>query len=354
MAIIDADTHVDEWEETWKYMTGAEAKYRPVTVMPVEEMAPGVTAPGYNRYWLIDGGLKVRRIRDDVRTGTRVEARELHDVGARVQHMDELGVGVHVLYPTLFLTYLTSDPAGQAALCKSYNRWLADKCAEGGGRLRWVALLPLLDIDASIAEMRWAKEQGACGVFKLATENGRRVVDPYYFPVYEEAGDLGLPLCIHTGSGDPGRTNLNLATSDSLPSNVLEAFYGVVFYGLPDKFPKLRFGFIEAGASWIPFVLDRLHARRERMAWAYKLEMKEDLFRENRLFVTCQTVEDLPYLLRFGTEDNLMLGTDYTHADASAEIASLNILQQWGDEGKVSKQVVRKILEDNPAAFYGL
>jgi len=352
MRIVDADTHVDECDDTWRYMAASEARYKPITVTPMEEMAPGRAAPGYTRYWLIDGQLHLRRIRDDRRTGTTEVTRELKDVDARVRHMDELGVDLQVIYPTLFLHYLTGTPEIQVALCKSYNRWLAEKCAQSGGRLRWVALLPFLDIDAAVDELRWANERGAAGFFKLATDLGKRVTDPYFFPVYEEANDLGLPMCIHTGSGDPGPASL--APSEGIPVNIPEAFYSVVFHGLADKFTRLRFGFIEAGASWIPYVLDRLTARRERMAWAYTLELKDDLFRQNRLFVTCQTVEDLPYLLRFGTEDNLMLGTDYSHADASAEIQSFEILQRWGDEGKTSKNAVRKILEDNPRAFYRL
>ena len=46
MAVIDADTHVDECEDTWTYMDESEAKYRPITVVPTEAMAPGMTAPG--------------------------------------------------------------------------------------------------------------------------------------------------------------------------------------------------------------------------------------------------------------------------------------------------------------------
>lgn len=351
MRIVDADTHVDESEETWRYLATTEAKYKPVTVMPMEEMG-GRTAPGYNRYWLIDGQLHVRRIRDDVRTGTVEATRELKDVDARVRHMDELGVDTHVIYPTLFLHYLTSNPDAQIALCKSYNRWLAEKCEQSDGRLRFLPVLPFLDIDAAVDELRWASERGAAGFFKLSSDLGKRVTDPYFFPVYEEANDLGLPMCIHTGSGDA--VPASLAPAEGIPVNIPEAFYSIVFHGLAAKFTKLRFGFIEAGASWIPYVLDRLRARHERMAWAYTFDLKDDLFRQNRLFVTCQTVEDLPYLLRFGTEDNLMLGTDYTHADASAEIQSMEILQRWGDEGKVSKDVVRKILDDNPRAFYRL
>jgi predicted TIM-barrel fold metal-dependent hydrolase len=167
---------------------------------------------------------------------------------------------------------------------------------------------------------------------------------------------MNFPICIHTGSGEP---TLNGAAFEGLgATNMLEAFYSVVFTGLPKQFPRLRFGFIEAGSSWIPFVLDKLQARRERMAWAYAKfnysNEQESLFRENRLFVTCQTLEDVPYILRFGTEDHLLLGTDYSHADQSADIESITTLRQWGEEGRISPRTVTKILEDNPREFYGL
>jgi len=51
------------------------------------------------------------------------------------------------------------------------------------------------------------------------------------------------------------------------------------------------------------------------------------------------------------TSDNLVIGTDYGHADNAAEIEALRKLRH---EGKVSGRVIDKILDDNPRAFYGL
>jgi predicted TIM-barrel fold metal-dependent hydrolase len=363
MAVIDADTHVDECEATWSYMTAAEARYKPVTVVPQEEMAEGAVRPGYSRNWLIDGHLNVRRIRDDVRTGTTREARELHDVQARLDRMDELGVDIHVMYPTVFLHYITANPAIQSALCKSYNRWLADRSAESGGRLRWVAVLPTLDVGAAVEELQWASGSGACGVFKVATEYGRKITDPYFYPLYEAAEALNLPICVHTGGWDSpvgigGGGGGDGDTQVVGAANVLNAFGAIVISGLAQRFSSLRFGFIEAGASWIPYVLDRLYARRERMAWAFSDikygNEKETLFQENRLYVTCQTMEDVAYLLKFGTENHLMIGTDFSHADQSADIDSMGTVKGWGTDGTLTREAAQKILEDNPAAFYRL
>jgi hypothetical protein len=49
-----------------------------------------------------------------------------------------------------------------------------------------------------------------------------------------------------------------------------------------------------------------------------------------------------------------MIGTDYSHADQSAEMGALDIIEQRGEKGEIPAAVARKILDDNPRRFYGL
>jgi predicted TIM-barrel fold metal-dependent hydrolase len=63
------------------------------------------------------------------------------------------------------------------------------------------AILPLRDIEASLTEMRWAKEQGAVGIFFRGMEGNLTLDNPYFSPVYGLAEELDLTVCIHTGSG---------------------------------------------------------------------------------------------------------------------------------------------------------
>ena len=65
-----------------------------------------------------------------------------------------LEIDVQVLYPSLFLRPLTRKPEVELALCRSYNRWLADVWSQGKGRLRWAAVLPLMSMDAALEERR--------------------------------------------------------------------------------------------------------------------------------------------------------------------------------------------------------
>src|SRR5215813_13758528 len=131
------------------------------------------------------------------------------------------------------------------------------------------------------------------------------------------------------------------------------AFSALVEHGVPDMFPKLKVGFIETGASWIPYLYADLVAKKLRRTFL-PIDFKEDLFRRNRIYVACQTNDDLAYILKYGTEDSLMIGTDYSHADQSAEIQALDVIEQRGKKEEIPASVARKILDDNPRRFYGL
>ncbi len=354
MPVIDADTHVDESESTWAKLEGTPyAKYIPVTVtLPPEEARRAGLNPTNSRRWVVEGRLQNRAIRDEVNHPLRVR-RELEDVQGRLAHMDEMGVDVQVIFPTFFIRYNTNSAEAEWALTTTYNRWLAEKCAPTNGRLQWAAVLPLLQPDKAVEELRWAKEHGACGIFKRGFDLDRKVTDPHFFPIYEEANALELPLCIHTGHPLPGHE-----WDRGFP--VMYSFGELVSSGVPKKFPKLRFGFIESGASWIPYVMSQLGAkkraalrgRQSRLPHLFKLE--PGLFRENRAFITIDPIDDIESLLKFGTEDHLMIGTDYSHTDISANLSGLNEVHNWVDESRISNDQAHKILESNSQAFYGL
>ena len=92
-----------------------------------------------------------------------------YDAAERVKAMDEMGVDMQVLYPSL-LSKAVNSPESELAIAKSYNRWLADRCAQSGGRMRWVICPPLQSMDAAIQELRWGKDHGAVGVLKKGDE----------------------------------------------------------------------------------------------------------------------------------------------------------------------------------------
>ena len=297
--------------------------------------------------WLIDE--KIFRRGVNVNADIPAGVREMRDIEARLRHMDALEIDVQVLYPSLFLRALTARPEVEAALCRSYNRWVSELCGGTNGRLRWVAAAPLLSMEAALAETRLAKDRGACALFMRGIMCEKILSDPYFYPFYEEARNLDLAICVHASSG--GFQWANLFEHESgfakFKLAVLSAFHAIVYDEIPARFPQLRFGFIEVRAQWLPYVYHDLAKRFEKTG----KPLGKDWMRENRLYVACQTDDDLPYVLKYSGEDNIVIGSDYGHADTSSEIEALRNLQK---KGELKPDVIDKILHTNPKALYNL
>jgi hypothetical protein len=75
---------------------------------------------------------------------------------------------------------------------------------------------------------------------------------------------------------------------------------------IPDMFPKLRFGFIEASISWIPLLIHKLR-RDNTKRWKAAWKSPADFFDDCRFFVACEADEDIPYLIKYTGEGHLPL-----------------------------------------------
>ena len=350
MTVIDADCHVIECEQTWSLADESEARFAPF----------GVTSAEGKRYVAIDGRLRPATAgQDDDSRGPKLQLsglaqisqanRNMQDIPARLRHMDELGVDIQVLYPTIYLGQLTTRPQVEAAMSRSYNRWLANIWRQSDGRLRWAMVPPLLDMDESLEQLRWSRDNGACGIFLRGFEGDRLLADSYFFPLYEEAERLDVPICVHAGCANPSFRGLVAREPFSgakLP--VISACHSVLFHELPDKFPRLRWAFIEASSDWIPWVINDIRRRRQREGMP---PLSENPLRDNRIYVTCQTNDDIPLAISYGGEDSLIIGTDYGHAGTTGDLRALADLEE---NTGLPPATVRKILEDNPKRLYAL
>ncbi len=92
----------------------------------------------------------------------------------------------------------------------------------------------------------------------------------------------------------------------------------------PKRFPNLKFGFIEVRAQWIPYMAVEIARRFDRA----DNSVARNLIRDNHVYVTCQTDDDLPQVLKYSGEDNIVIGSDYGHNDTSAEIEALRTIKK--------------------------
>lgn len=348
MGSIDADAHVIESELTWEFVAEAEKAFSPKVVS--QTWGAGDTDPDGRRaseYWLMDNRLHAKD--RNIGTDTTVESREMRDVQARLAHMDELGIDVQVLYPTVFLRPAVRTREAELALIKAYNRWLAGIWEHAKDRLRWVALPPLLSPELMRDEMVRAKEHGACGIFMRGLEWDRNVADPYFYPLYELAGELDLPVCFHSGNNSILHHDFFLddTTFTKFKLAVVGAFHSLLEKNVPTKFPDVRWGFVEVSAQWVPYVCHDLRYRFRRLG----RRLPDKPLAANRMYVACEVTDDIPYILEYAGEDNILVGTDYGHHDPSTEINAFTLIRQRDD---LAPDVIRKITDDNPRALYGL
>ena len=355
MPIIDADAHVIETERTWSFMLDEDRRFAPEVLVSKKN---GI------EFWRIDD-----RVVANSNLGLNVpeDARDLTDVSSRLAHMDTLGIAVQVLYPTLFLRPLTARAEVDLALSRGYNRWLANIWQLAKGRLRWVVIPPLRSMDKAIEEINFGKANGACGVFMRGNEDERLLSDPSLFPLYKEAERLDLPICVHAGTGSFGHYDQygqDVFSRFKLPS--VGAFNNLIYQGVPDKFPKLRWSFVETTAQWLPYAVNDLAIRTQaerqfqRKYAGHVLTQARPkernisagtVLKDNRVYVACQTTDDLSYVAQCVGEDNIIVGTDYGHADYSNDIEAIQTLAQGG---KISASFGQKILGDNPKRLYAL
>jgi hypothetical protein len=132
--VVDADTHIAESEAMWSYIDKETYPRRPILAKIPED----TWYKERNAFWLIDGEIFPKpagkgsfslitpsaQKKESGRGDIHLSAREITDPAARVKDMDKIGVEIQVIYPTLFLVYLTDDPKLEVALCRAYNRFV--------------------------------------------------------------------------------------------------------------------------------------------------------------------------------------------------------------------------------------
>ena len=357
--VIDSDAHVIESEHTWDYLLPHEERFRPKLFINPDNPNQA--------HWVIGG--KVRGHRNATPTQEQLQklsnqvgrdlvssqdSRELSDVSQRLQHMDELGIDVQVLHNTMWIEPVTDVPEADVALCGSWNRWMADVWQQAGGRLRWCAVMPTLDIEAAVEQTRYVREHGAVAIALRPMELGRTLVDPYFYPLYAEAEKLDLAVAIHISNGSSAMMQALRSPFDRsggftpfrIPT-VMEC--GVIMTSeVPERFPTLRWGFVEASSNWVPWVVREV---KQRFIARNLGAPPENVLKHFNVYVTCEVSDDIPFVLKHGGEDNILIGTDYGHTDTSSAMDAIRTFMEMDD---VSDEAKAKILYDNPRALYGL
>ena len=357
---VDADGHLEEVHINWKERVSEKYRsmapeQRPASDSHLRLMLEGKPWPKPSGFGLGVGG-PYRR--------PHPRREGMKDPKARLVDMDSEGIEVAVLFgggiggtiPAL------EDIAFAAELARARNTWVAEYCSANPTRLKGTAVLPEQDIEAAVAELRrTVTELGFVGVSLLPNLRGRHMGDPYFFPVYEEAERLNVPICVHMflgryGSEATGTMRVDKFFYSHLFGHTFEqmiALAVVLGEGLLDRFPQLRFVFLESGAGWLPYWFYRLDEHYEVLGnQVPELKtMPSKLLERGQLYFSCEADEtEIPRVIETIGDDWIVFASDYSHFDSRFPGASEPII----DNKQISDASKRKILNDNARRLYPL
>jgi uncharacterized protein len=284
------------------------------------------------------------------------------DSSARLSDLDLDGIDVQVIYGSLGLALSSiADKDFAVAMSRACNSFYAHFCSVSPDRLKCMATLPLQDIPASVKEMRRAvKKLGHVGVTMPPNLDGKNLDHSDFYPIYEEAQKLDIPISVHWGNG----AYLRAAGTERFDTHFMVHAVGhpfeqmialacIVCGGVPEQFPGLRFAFLEAGCGWVPYWVERLHEHYERRSAEMPL-MKKDpveyIATGNFYFAAEPDEKLLPVVIDTVGDGNVLYSSDYPHTDSKFPY-SVKCVKERTD---ISERSREKFLGENALRFYGL
>lgn len=289
--------------------------------------------------------------------------------------LDEVGIETTVLYPTAGVASANIvNPDWAVDATRAYNDWLSDTYLKHSKRFKGLALLPqpVLNPQAAADELRRAvTDLGLCGaVIPSNSLHAPPLGTPTYFPIYQAANDLECCIAIHGGvHGGMGMDGLDpYAAVHAIghPLGQMISLASLVFNGVLERFPRVRFGFLEGGVAWFLFCLERFdrsydsHVMRDLRGAYLKLRAGEKvsdyvirLVKSRRIFVGCEGGEPLlAKAVEMVGSEPFMYSSDFPH-EVNAVTCKKELAELTGNTA-LSDAAKEAILFGNATRFYGL
>ena len=277
--------------------------------------------------------------------------RGVYDPIARLEFLDRDGVDAEVLYPNPPVqnaTFFQGDAELELACVQAYNDAVGD-WRRASERYIPLALIPYLSgIDATVAEIQRAAKTGHKGILmvvepSLAIQDKYDVLGlaginaglkglphfchPYWDRVWAAAQDCELPIHWHANGGISlrGPAWKGYSFSEESVSFVPGAFClptqflpNLMFSGVLERYPRLKWVWAEIGIGWIQYVLDACdHEWERRHLWTEGLPSRpSELFKRQiySMFWFEQAGVDLRSAFGAG---NLMWQSDFPHSTST-------------------------------------
>jgi len=369
LRLISADSHVNEPGDLWVERIDTQFRDRaPRVIENPPGLKPGayLTLEGIPPIHLAQGmgaGKKPDELPQFFQASTYNDRRAGGwDPAERTKDMDLDGVEVDVIYTTLgFRQFWLTDAGLQRACFRVYNDWLADYCAYAPKRLAGLALISLYDVAEGVKELGRCAKRGLKGALIWASPpESRPYSSPDYDPFWAAAQELEMPISLHSITGMGAESRLAIKTpldryvrSAVLCHEVQRTLVVLIFSGVLERFPYLKFVSAENEVGWLPFFLQKLDQAQEEYRYLYPTPLKltpSEYFRR-QIFATF--IDDRVGVAsrEFIGMENIMWSSDYPHT-VSTWPHSREVVER--DFKGVPENEKRQIVRENAARLYNL
>jgi predicted TIM-barrel fold metal-dependent hydrolase len=243
----------------------------------------------------------------------------------RLRAMDDDGVDIEILFSDLSafrMFYKMTDGWREAA--RAFNDISAQFAAADPKRLLVAYQVPLHDIGLALREVQRLVSDHGARTFHLPTKPSALGLPDYhaerYDPLWAQLSEMGIPVCLHLGPEDD---TWEIASRDPTPQlavftsqqamRMSEQLGMLLLSGLLERFPRLRFVFVEPGLGWVPHYLSKLDGLAEHGYELPDLREKPSFYFRRQVSLTF--MDDRRGVLdrhELGVE-NIMWSTDFPH-----------------------------------------
>jgi uncharacterized protein len=259
----------------------------------------------------------------------------------RPKAIDALGFASQLVFTTWCLGNFGLDEKGDVGLCyataEAHNRMMTSFCAVDR-RLLATAYIPLVDFERTTAIAKSAILLGAKALLiPSRCPKGHSPSHVAFDPLWAMAQEADLPILFHVGgeeklnpdyfdNGLPrvkdfhgGEENFTSVSYMPIPHSVMLTLSALIFDRVLDRFPRLKFGAIELGASWLPgwmrFMDSGAMAFSKNEERLQKLSLKPSEFVRRQVRVTPYPHEDAGWIITNSAPEICMFSSDFPHVE---------------------------------------
>ena len=305
------------------------------------------------------------------------------DSQKRVEMLESEGIVAEVIFPNTAPPFIPAGSFSAAppqtqpeyerrfAGVQAHNRWLVDFCGETPGRRAGVAQVFLNNVDDTLAEIKRTKAAGLIGGIMLPSDAPGGLAPlyyPRYEPIWQLCADLGVP--VHRHSNVPGEANTPEFGPAGPAIGMLESrFFStrplahVIFAGVFERHPDLKFVMTEGGCEWVPEYLAGLDNIFEASflvgsiphyfagAATAGMKRKPSEYFATNCFIGASFMTQYESSIRHKIGvDRLMWASDLPHSEGTYPFSRLALRAAFAG---VPEAEVRSMLSDTAAKVYG-